>query len=109
LEKTTLSPVGVIYIDDEGTAIAASFLYIMPGTSLGQIAWTTTNPDAGLKIKHTGVNMCLNSLFEIAQMNKIKDVLCFSSSSGLSNLLKKRGLKSGKQHDVLVGYFKGDE
>ncbi len=84
-------------------------MYVMHGCDLAQIAWTTTNPGAGLKQRYEGVNAVLTGLFGIAQANNRSNVICFSSSSGLSKMIKKHGLNIGKSHDLLAGFFKRDE
>lgn len=102
---TSLSPLGLI-AENNGKLVAVSFLYVMHGCDLGQIAWTTSNPKSGLKERHQAINECILSLYEIAKLNKRNNVICFSSSSGLTKLIKKHGLNVGKAHDLLSGYMR---
>ncbi len=101
-----LSPLGVVAnIDDKPSAI--SFLYMYDGSKMAQMAWTTSNPEVSGKKKHRAINECIKTLLEIAKLNGRTDILCFSSSSGLTKMMQKHGLNVGGSHDVLAGYFEG--
>lgn len=108
ISKHSLSPVGLVCLSDDGKPLAASFLYVMHGCDLGQIAWTTANPDAGLKERYEAVDMVLTGLFDVAKQENRTNVICFSSSSGLTKKLVKHGFNAGKSHDLLAGYFSKD-
>lgn len=105
ISQKSLSPIGVITVLDSGEYVSASFLYVMAGCDLGQIAWTTTNPESSSRNRYDGINMCLDGLIDIAKKEKRTNVICFSSSSGLTKLIEKQGFKVGKSHDLLAGYF----
>lgn len=102
MDFKALSPLGVVAFDGD-TPVCASFLYVMHGCNLAQIAWTTTNPACGLKTKYYGINMCLGNLYQLALENKRTNVICFSSSSGLTKLMKKQGFNVGTTHNLLAG------
>jgi len=104
IPEDMLSAIGLIcYKDDK--PICASWLYIMVGCKLAQIAWTTTNPDANLRERHKAVNFCIDGLLELAKANNRKRVICFSSSTGLNKVIMKKGLTKKNKHDLLVGEF----
>ncbi len=107
IQFSSLSPYGVVsYIEDVPGCM--SFLYIYHGCDMAQIAWTTTNPSLSPRKRHKAVNDTIKSLYEVAKLNNIKNIICFSNSTGLTKLLHKHGLKIGNSHDLLAGYF-GDE
>jgi hypothetical protein len=103
MKFSVLPPTGILVND--GKPLVASFLYLWPGTSAAQIAWTTTNPDSGLKQRHLAVNKAVDTLLDIARSNGKTDIICFSSSSGLTKLISKKGLNPGSAHTLLAGYF----
>lgn len=104
LGRTVLSPFGVVCsIDNVPTAM--SFMYLWTGTTVAQIAWTTTRPEAGGKQKLKAVNECMKALIDTAEMNKRTDVICFSSSKGLTKIMQRHGLHVGQSHDILAGTF----
>ena len=98
----SLSPIGLV-VNDNGNLTCVSFLYVMHGCDLAQIAWTTTNPTSGLKKKHESVGACLHGLYGIAKQNKRTNIICFSSSTGLTKLIKRHGFNVGHTHDLLAG------
>jgi hypothetical protein len=104
----TLSPIGVI-VEKDGTFLAASFIYVMHGCDLAQIAWTTTNPEGSLKDNYKAVDECITGLLDIVKLNKRKHVICFSSSTGLTRMIKSHGFNVGTTHEVLMGYFHEDK
>lgn len=108
LPYSSLSDIGVI-VYKNNKPISASWIYFMNGCDLAQIAWTTTNPDSGLKEKYKAVNLCLDALLDIAKINKRNNVICLSNSTGLTKLVSKKGLNKNKKHDFLVGSFMEDK
>lgn len=108
IPESSLSSVGLIAFKGN-KPICVSWLYIMSGCDLGQIAWTTTNPDASLREKYEGVNFCIDGLIELARHYKRKSVVSFSSSKGLSKIIKKKGLSLQRKHDLLLGSFMEDK
>ena len=102
IEESALSPYSfIVYNNDK--PICASFLYVMDKCNLAQIAWTTTNPNAGIKEKYNALNLCLQSLFDLAKLLKINNIVSFSSSKGLNKLYKKNGMYLGKEHTLNMG------
>lgn len=97
-----LSPIGLM-VYDNNEPICVSFLYLLSGTSMGQIGFTTSNPEATSKQKHKAIGLCLNGLISLSSKYERSSVVCFSSSKGLTKILKKVGLTQGATHDYLIG------
>ena len=108
IAEQSLSPYGFVCLNDAKMPVAVSFVYFMAGCTMAQIAWTTTNPNARLKDRYTGVMLCLNGLTELAKQENRKDIICFSSSPGLTRKVKSLGFNIGKTHDLLAGKFYED-
>lgn len=104
LRFESLSPIGLVAQKDE-QLVAASFLYVFYGCDVAQIAWTTTNPEAGLKDKYRAIDSCMNGLLSIAKSHNRNQIFCFSNSKGLTKLISKHGLNVGSEHDLLSGTF----
>ena len=104
--KDSLSSVGLV-VYNGGKPVCMSFLYIMAGCNMAQIAWTTTNPKAGLKERYKAINFCIEGLLEIAKKNNRKNVVCFSSNKSLSKIIASKGLIEQHSHDLLLGNFGG--
>lgn len=100
--SSSLSGVGLVVYDND-TPICMSFLYVMAGCDLAQIAWTTTNPEANLRQKYRSILYCLEGLIALAKKYERKHIISFSSSKGLTKILKKSGLGVGKNHEILYG------
>lgn len=95
-------PHGIV-VEKENNLIAMSFVYIMSGCNVAQIAWTTTNPNERLKDRYNAVNLCLDaSILHAKKMNK-NLIVCFSGHKSITKLLNKKGLFSGKSHDICMG------
>jgi len=104
MERDSLSPFGFI-VYNNNTPICASFLYIMAGCNLGQIAWTTTNPKAGLKEKYNAINFCIEGLLALANHYNIKNIISLSNSKGLTKLIQKKNFRTVDKHTLLCGGF----
>jgi hypothetical protein len=101
IPKELLSDVGFI-LKDGDEYIAAGWLFFM-SKDLAQIGWTTTNPSVSIKKRHIGVDYILDALINAAYMNKRSYIISFSNSSGLTKIMKKKGLAVSSKHDFLIG------
>lgn len=103
IPKTALSSVGLMAYNEKNEPIAASWLYVMAGSTLGQIGWTVSNPKAGLRERYKGVSMLVDGLIEAAKYYKRTELIVLSSSNGLNKMLEKRKFVSKVKHDLYVG------
>ena len=104
IPKESLSPIGITIFDEE-TPSCIGFIYVMPNCDMAQIAWTTTNPEISLRKRYKAMDTCINALLQYAYINGRKNIICFSKSSGLSKMLRKKGLAQMTPHSLLMGTF----
>jgi hypothetical protein len=97
-------PFGIV-VENNGVKHAMTFVYTMDGCNAAQIAWTTTNPELGLKARYKAVNQAIDTALVYINSKKINNIMCFSDSMGLSKLLNKRGLRLGNDHILCIGSF----
>lgn len=98
----SLSDYGLVY-EKDNEVVAFSFIYFMANSRLAQIAWTTTNPKMGLKLRHKAVTEILFGLEEIARKQQRKHLICFSASTGINKILKKVNFTNNKEHTLMIG------
>lgn len=103
IPRSALSSVGLMAYNDKDQPVAGSWLYVMAGSTLGQIGWTVSNPKAGLRERYNGISMIVDGLIEAAKHYKRTELIVLSSSNGLSKMLEKRKFVSKIKHDLYVG------
>lgn len=97
-------PIGVV-VSENNVPLVMSFVYLMDGTDIAQLAWTTSNPMNGLKQNHKAVELAIDALLIVAQKAGKKSVISFSSSKGLTKILNKKNIISNKNHTLSFGRF----
>lgn len=95
-------PVGVM-VEENSIPVCASFVYNLSGTSMAQIAWTTTNTEVTKRTAHKAVNMAIDYLVDYSKKTGKMYVVTFSKSNGLTSVFKKKGFNKDKPHDLLIG------
>jgi hypothetical protein len=104
IEASSL-PIGVVVSDASNKLLAMSFIYMMDGTDVAQLAWTTTNPENSNKESYKAVDLAIDALLIVAQKFEKKTILCFSSSKGLTKILNKKNIQENKNHVLSIGGF----
>lgn len=101
LPFNTLSTFSFISFKDD-QPIAVSFMYVAGDCDYAQIGWTTTNPNASLRDRYEGVDMCTKGLLELARKYKKTNVMTLCASSGLMKMYQKNTFKKLlHKHDLL--------
>lgn len=96
-----LSPIGLISFSNQDEAAAASFIYLVPGADIAQIAWTTTNPNVSARDRYESVEFVIQGLIGLAKNSGRSNILCFSNSRGLNRIFAKQGLQELKEHKLM--------
>ncbi len=97
-----LSTFGLMAFEGE-QPICVSFVYLLSDCNIAQIAWTTTNPEAPIRMRYEGVDSTVKGLLGVAKKYNKTNVLCLSDSRGLKKIISRNGLKELKDHTLLYG------
>jgi len=100
----TCLPDGIVVKEDD-KILCFGFIYLVNNASIAQIAWTTTNPEIGLKKRYKAVNMLFDGSISYIHSLGIKNIMCFSDKPSLVKLLNRRGMRIANDHTLCIESF----
>ena len=77
-----LPPDGIM-IEKDGVPICAGGLYIGKGTRFAFMEWVVGNKEANKRDLHTGLKLCIDSIFELAKTKKMDLVFTITGQEAL--------------------------
>lgn len=100
--REALPETGLMVLGEDDTPLAAGWIY-NSNSNMGFFGWSTTNPDATARARHTALKHLEGTASALAPEMGISVLCAFSGGGGWSRILKKRGwIDSMVKHDFLL-------
>ncbi len=88
---TILPKCGVMIQADDGTPLAAGWLYMDNSVGVSMLEWTVTNPDATAKQSYMAIAMLVQSVREVARGLDYGVILTTAKQHALARCYQKNG------------------
>ena len=94
IPKELLPPTGFVATDDDGTMLAAGWLYCDANVPMGIMEWIVANPDNTPITSYKAINLVLEQVAWLADEIGLKAIYSSVQNEGLERLYNKHGFKS---------------
>ena len=98
----SLSPQGLIVLTDDGTPVAAGWLYTCQRTNLGWYEYTVPNPEVSKETRAEGIKVLLAEIDNVAKSSGVEFIFSSSNHPSLINHLQSAGFN---QTDTGMTHF----
>lgn len=95
--KELLTTDGFVAVDDDGTLLAAGWLFVADAAPLAMMEWLVSNPDIKPRAAMRALEAIVDAALGSARRSGVRAVFTFCKQQALSRLYQRHGFQKGDE------------